>query len=368
MLTMPIHDNHEMNPKSELVTEQQSFPTPFSIEDLRRDVASVYLHHVRTIAWMRDPSTAATLVPGLEPEQANLLMWEAPPEDLGLTCDRLGGTTLMKALEFLYRYAFLGELDASAEPMEDESVYTWTSALVFDAAQGRLATEWSDHGSFTDDAASRCLMVCELANARLTLEGGEPFYSKFGNYPKDMATGDGSLTVRQMALLAGMEEKSIRAASNKVQKRANPLDTYSTESGTRIALDVAKAWLQSKNRYVPIKLRWSSAEIDLARTRFNNTKELHQALNARMQTRCQRDGEHVVMAQFKARLGVESLVSITDEHYMDAERMRKLGDVLELPADLLVLRCREAVTREALADVERALKQALSSEPPAARA
>lgn len=365
---MTIHIDHIMNPTPELLTEQQSFPIPFSIEDFRMDVAGVYLHHIRTIAWMRDPSTAATLVPSLELEQAGLLMWEMSPEDLGLTYERLRDTTLMRTLEFLYRYAFLGELDASAAPMEDESVYTWTSALVFDAAHGRLATEWSDNGSFTDDAASRCLMVCELANARRTLEGGEPFYFKFGNYPKDMATGDGCLTVRQMALLAGMEEKSIRAASNKVQKRANPLDTYSTENGTRIALDVAKAWLQSKNRYVPIKLRWSSAEMDLAKTRFSNTMELHQALNARLQTRCQRNGEHDVMSQLKAELGVESPMSITDEHYVTPDCMRKLAAILELPADLLVLRCREAVIREALADVERALKQVLSSEAQVTRA
>lgn len=337
-----------------------TFPVPFSLEDFRKDIANVFLHHLRTVAWMTDAQTAESIVPGLATEtDRHPLQWQADAEDVGLTYKRLQDTTLMKTLEFLYRYAFFGELDASADRMEDESIYTWTSALAYDAAHGRLALEWSDNGAFTDLAAERCLMVCELANARLTLDGGEAFYFKFGNYPKDSATGNGCLTIRQMALLAGMEEMSIRAAANKTQKRANPLETYPADGGTRIALSVAKAWLMSKGRYMPITVRWSAGEVDLEKKRFASSMELWHALKARQRMLQERTGQDV-LAPTLTLLNLDSLLKFVNHHLMDEMMGRKIAEALQLPADLLVLRCKEIAAREVLAEIERELREALA--------
>ncbi len=339
-----------------------NFPVPFTIESFRKDIANVFLHHLRTVGWMLDPRTAESLIPGLaEDQNCYELFWEADAEDIGLTYERLRDTTLMKTMEFLYRYAFFGELDASAERMDDESTYTWTSALVYDAANGRLADEWGDNGSFSYQAAGRCLMVCELANARHTLEGGEPFYFKFGSYGKDSVTGFDCLTIRQMALLAGMEEMSIRAAANKTQKRANPLETFSADGGTRIALDVAKEWLKSKGRYVPINVYWSNADIDLATTRFANSIQLWQALYACFKTFAKKVGEDEANARL-AQLSITSLISL-EIRDLDAQPdlTMKLAEMLDLPGELLVLRCKEVAAREVLQEIEQSLKEILKT-------
>lgn len=344
---------------TEALLDQTSsaFPVPFTLDDFRKDVCGVYLHHVRTIAWMTTSQVAATLIPGYESEDARDLMWEATPEELGVTYERIKDTTLMRTLERVYRYAYFGELDASYDRMEDESVFTWTCAVVYDAAHGRLALEWFDNGSVTANAAERCLTVCELANARHILNGGEGFYYKFGNYTKEATSADGCLTIRQMALLAGMEEMSIRAAANKKQKRANPLETYTDENGTRVALDVAKAWLQSKNRYVPITVRWSEGELDLTKTRFVARHELWHALTARIHSLAEQRGNE---PELRASLPC-SLDSFIDEHLADEQYSRKLAEVLELPPDLFALRCKEIDARERLQAVERALKAELAA-------
>lgn len=344
---------------TEVLLDQTSsaFPVPFTLDDFRKDVCGVYLHHVRTIAWMTTTQIAATLIPGYESEDAHDLMWEATPEELGVTYERIKNTTLMKTLERVYRYAYFGELDASYDRMEDESVYTWTCAVVYDAVHGRLALEWFDNGSVTADAADRCLTVCELANARHMLESGDYFYYKFGNYPKDPAVGDGCLTIRQMALLAGMEEMSIRAAANKKQKRANPLETYTDEKGTRVALDVAKAWLQSKNRYVPITVRWSEGELDLTKTRFVARHELWHALTARIRSLAEQQHNEPGM---KAALPC-SLDEFVDEHLDDEQFAGTVAEALELPRELFVLRCKEVDARERLHAVERELKAELAA-------
>lgn len=351
-----------MNPRTAPSSaDVSSFPVPFTLEDFGKDIANVFLHHLRTVAWMTDAATAESIVPGLAAEEDRYpLQWQADAADVGLTYERLKSTTLVKTLEFLYRYAFFGELDASADSMGDESIYTWTTALVYDAAHGRLAVEWSDNGSFTDKAAARCLMVCELANARHTLEGGEPFYYKFTSAVKDWSNEEGWLSVRQMALLAGMEEMSIRAAANKKQKRANPLETEPIDGNTRIAVDVAKTWLKSKGRYVPIAVRWSDAEFDLAKTRFATSTELWYAIEARYRTLCEREGEKV-MANIIQLLGLDNLLQFVNERLSDAALAEGVAKALDLPGDLFVLRCREVAARETLAQIERELKQAIAS-------
>lgn len=330
---------------------------PLSVEDLRKDAANVFLLHLRTIAWMTDVETAESIVCGLaEDHDRHPLMWQADAEDIGLTYERIKETALMRTLERLYRYAYFGELDGGAEPMSDESIYTWISALVFDAAHGRLADEWADNGSMSMQAAARCLTVCELANARHTLEGGEPFYFKFGSV-KDTNAEGGCLTIRQMALLAGMEEMSIRAAANKTQKRANPLLTYSTEGGTRVALDTAREWLQSKGRYVPVRVRWSDTELDLKKTRFSNENELYSALKARFDCRFA-DLGHEQAAQALENIGLESLLGFSGDRLNDRPLVLKLAELLDMPAELFALRCREVAAREELARIEELLKRA----------
>lgn len=338
------------------------FPVPFSLDAFRNDILEVFFHYVRIIGWIADEKTALQVM-NLEPANPGHLFnpeWSA--KDNGLNYEHVRGTQFAVALEHLYEFAFFGRRDLSAEPMEDEGYYMWVSDLVLDAFESSVSAHWDMYGSMASDHAKNCLVVAETANARVILEGGEPFsYFNNGSGRVESAS-EGVLTIRQMALLSGMEEMSIRAAAN--PKRANPLKTHTSDVGTRIAIDVAKEWLTSKGRYLPIEIYRSAGNVDLSKRGFADYQDLWHALNARCLMIADRDGLDLVkekLAALHLRLapGISEYLEIEDAAYANEPLIRLLADLLELPADLLVLRCKETVANEQLAAIGRQIKQAL---------
>jgi len=169
------------------------------------------------------------------------------------------------------------------------------------------------------------------------------------------------LTVRQLSLLSSMEEMSIRAAAN--PKRSNPLKTITTDQGTRIEISVALEWLKSKGRYVPITDVWSQAEINLASTRFDSFDALDGALQARYRSFCgerSRDELDAILSQANIRT-IEGLngpfIDMSEQDFQDVNKVQAVARALELPAELLALRVKEALTYENLRIIESALKQ-----------
>ena len=355
------------NPIVAIESHTSSFPTPFALDEFRKDIVEVFFHHVRTIARITNPLTAWKIT-GLEAtgEMNDILSYERSGAELGLTYEQIRMTPFASALEHLYGFAFFGRRDASAEPMEYESDYMWLADLVCDAMYGNVSMQWDSYGLDITERASRCVLVVETANARNVLEGGESF-SYFSNGPArgDSVGVDGSLTIRQMALLSGMEEMSIRSAAN--PKRANPLKTHTEDGGTRVDIEVAKEWLKSKGRYVPVTLFYSASDVDLTKRRFGDFQEIRFALNQRFLMIAGRDGEANIQAKLK-EIGLEvksgfyrQHLDIDDSAYANDQLVRSLAETLELPADLLVLRCKELVASQQLADIEKQLRHAVSA-------
>ncbi|MGF6920637.1 hypothetical protein [Paraburkholderia sp. 40] len=215
--------------------------------------------------------------------------------------------------------------------------------------------------------------VAQLANARHILENGEGFsyfsrrLGKKEERNEEERNDLDSLTVGQLALLANMEEMSVRAAAN--PKRATPLETFTTPEGTRIGRDVAKAWLQAKDRYIPVKRYWSAGEVDLQKRRFKDPHDLLRALDQRRKALIARlETNTLDPALLNAGVQLENsydgpyLAFDVMNRFDDAAFMTTLADLLELAAPWLVLRAREAATLARLAEVERELK-ALSQPP-----
>lgn len=335
---------------------------PIGLEGFQSDVTNVFLHYVRSIGWMTDAETAWSLLklPVCDATH-RLFNPELYADDLGLTYEHIQSTEFARAMQRMYDYAYFGQLDLSAEELGYESVHTWITALVMDVTESAVAYEWDSYGLDILACSRRCAQVAETANARVILEGGEPLFLSFKGNGKHDGTEQGYLTVRQMSLLAGMEEMSIRAAAN--PSRANQLKPTKTDSGTRFEIDIAKDWLISKKRYIPVQKRWSEGELELATKRFTSLSELDLALNARFKTLCNKYGEEAIRAQFTT-LGISTgnayvgpYCSIEDKDFAQEEKMRGLAEVLGLPADLLVLRIKEVLAAEQLRAIERAIKE-----------
>ncbi|WP_454754539.1 hypothetical protein [Cupriavidus necator] len=336
------------------------FLSPPPIEVLRQDLVEMYLFQLGNLAWMvgeqavhrvlqRTPGTAVLSLGG-------------DAAEFGLTYDDIRGTDLAVEMERLYHYAYFGRLDDSAEFMGEESIYNWLTAILFDIQQSQTAAFRSNYYQRkTLESAHRCVLIAELANARNILEGGESFFHFSRANTKDEAAFDDRLTVRQLALLAGMEEMSIRAAAN--PKRANVLKTITEDGRTRFELDVAKEWLRSKGRYIPITRYQSENDIDLTKRRFADPKELWELLNARLHFLSRSEDESELVSKV-VDLGL-SLVpdgtggqsfAVEEAQMRDSNTMKALANVLRLPGDLLALRMREALARAELSAVEQGLR------------
>ena len=342
---------------------------PPALDAFRADILEVFLFYVRSMAVMTNETTAWTLTgaPPLTELKGELLSPDVDAADFGLHYNHVRTSQLAVVLEAIYQYAYFGRREATIDDaMELGTIYTWITALVIDAARGEVQDEWESFGG-GHGGADRCLRALELANARAVLEGEDGFYWFVDS------TGAGALTVRQMALLAGMEEMSIRAAAN--PKRANTLQTYSDQGNTRIAIDVAKAWLQSKGRYVDVTLVDSTAPVDLTRQRFTTVDAFRTMIDTQYERLlsdekfAQRAPAHLQAAGLfwesghVWQLGALDLVA---PDFADEETLRALANVLDLPADLLVLRALEAIASQQLARVQRQLEEVLKSPLPSA--
>lgn len=368
--TIHIDNMHEQNTLDANSSFAQKLASKYPIETIRDDIATVLGHYIRTLAraigtdlhyvW-RMPQIDVSLDTG------DLFNPDRTAADMGLTYDQVRHTDLARYMEALYSFAVHARLDASVESMTYESLYMWIADTLMDAADGHVAEQWDSYigggGTFISESANRCLQVAELANARHILENGEGFsYFSRRRGKKEISSSDlDSLTIGQLALLADMEEMSVRAAAN--PKRATPLRTDATPEGTRIARDVAKAWLQEKGRYIPVVQYWSAGDVDLQNRRFKDPHDLLRALDQRRKALIGRlETNTLDAALLEAGLKLETFAGekyLADEvmtRFDDAACMTTLAGLLELPAPWLALRAREAATLARLADVERELK------------
>ena len=343
-------------------SQDTSFPVPFSVEEFHFDVLTLYVDHVRKSDWFiqRDQLKSVAdhssqiwqlFIKRIPDEPDALHSCGTSASEIGVTYDDIRLTPFAERLDVLYQYAFFGNVDMNKTAIESEGDYSWIAALVCDCKDSFYMQEWDDFGNDVKASAENCFNVVELANARWQLENGEKF-SHMGLSPTNESTGTGDeLTIRQMALLAGMEEMSIRAAAN--PKRSNPLITFSAEGKTRITTAAAKAWLISKNRYVPIQYQFSAADFDLAKRKFSDFDDFIQVSKTRLFFLL---SETPDVKKLESDLAELTTIYHNDFQWMsDPVLVQKLSEHLKLPPELFALRLRQLQASEELKAVEREL-------------
>lgn len=352
-----------------------AFPVPFLIESFRNDIMDVLLHYVRTVGRVtscgnEEKNHLLWSLIGMQPSESIFKLYnpELNAIDLGMRYENIKESTLAQYMERLYEFAFYGRKDPSAEDMEYESTYMWVTDLVMDALQSHITEEWDSYGGIIKKPAAHCALVAETANARCILEYGKYFSYYSGGKDGNQLPEEGSLTIRQMALLSGMEEMSIRSAAN--PKRANRLKTYTSDKGgTRVTRDEAKEWLKLKGRYVPVTTYSSSAELNLVKQKFSRYLDLESALDTRAIVLASRIGEDEIKNKLE-ELGVRNhpkfsfennFIAMNAENFTNETLIKKIAELLELPQDLLVLRCKQTAANEQLSVIERQLQDAVQS-------
>lgn len=335
-----------------------AFPVPFSLEQLREDMVEVYLHQLRTLVQFAPEQKVREFAGKTGSDIPTLFETKYHAMDYELAFEDIAGSELAQTLEWQYQFGFLG-LDLGPRAfMEMDTSHTWIAAYLMDVVTSEFAT-WAE---VAKEPFDRCLHTSRLANARHVLEGGEDFlpYTFDGD---DGCKVEGALTVRQVSLLAGMEEMSVRTAMSR--KGPNQLASFKEGRRTLIRITDAKEWLQAKNLYVPLVTPDRLGEgIDLVHTKFADSRSLFEAINNRYAYQIARSSAEDMCAKkdgIAQKYGLPSLNELEADHLLRSDITNDLALMLDLPPDLFTLRAKEAVLLERLAQTTRALTTTIKS-------
>lgn len=334
-------------------------PQPFTLDQLREDILDIYMLQLRAMCLLSSEQGVWALAGKRGISDGSLWDGRLTADDYGLTYADVAGSNFAKALEQQFSFGFTGLDTHLCEPMEPETMHAWVAAYLSDLRSSAFADEWGTYGGSIN--VSRCLHTCELANARVVLEGGENFFPYISDKDDERNKADGALTVRQLALLAGMEEMTIRTAISR--KGPNQLKAFKDDRRTLISLEEAKAWLRLKDRYLPVSSQSHAGSLlDLSRTGFTSKFGLALALMHRsdyiggLDARADHRGRLDALA---GRLGLKGLDFDNSALLLNADAMRELAGLLQLPPELLVLRAKEAVLHEELASTTADLRDCI---------
>lgn len=347
-------------------TTSSEVSAPFSKDQLRQDVLTIFWMQVRLTTLFVDNARIWALL--ARPVEREGLLWDMDrvPADFDLTYAAVASSTFAQAMEQQYDFAFLGVRTDLLEPMEYETMHTWVAAYLLDLMTSRFVEESESFGQDLHSAIQRCLHTSELANARLVLEGKENFaYFNSAQHDgkQDEPTALNALTIRQIALLAGMEEMSVRTAASR--KGPNQLQTFKEDTRTLVRVEDARVWLKARGKYVPITRSWQGRELRLDQTKFESVGELDQALQNQLgyvKSLPSTQGDpSALLSQAFEQSGLGSFFVVTAEVTGNRDLLTKIAGVLQLPSDLLILRAEQAQLNNDLYYLERRIAQRLDS-------
>lgn len=372
-----INTSLAMNSETLQSPQEGSFPVALSIEDFRDHLVTLFFMQLRTISFLTDDVTAWQIT-GKTPrdgDRNSVFAFGESPKKSDLTYEDIRHTDFAQCMDAMYKFAYHGVLDMNREAMDFCSDYTSIANIVRDASRSLSAMYWDKHGETNQvGSAPKTYEVIELANSRCILENNVSFlYDEDLDIFDENAGKQSRLTIRQMALLAGMEEMSIRAACN--PKRANPLRITSENGRTFIESTNAKAWLMEKNRYISLKNPWSDRSFDLAANRFSNLPELLQVIHERHLLIQSKNSSLVSVSarhtesfvKIKNYLTTKSngraadakkidFLGIETALLSDSDFIHELAEFLEFPVNLFALRVREVLLNEEMKSIRNELK------------
>lgn len=155
-------------------------------------------------------------------------------------------TSLWEAVSAMYDYGVSGIPSDQSDLSMTDGIYADTELFVtaIDSAAMRLYLQEDE-----TDIPSKVIRTVQTAVARHILEGGER-YTDFGAISEG-GYGAGHLSIKEIALLADMDERSVRNASN--PKTPGALKTVQIGKRTMVEPEEAKRWLSGRKGYVPLQ-------------------------------------------------------------------------------------------------------------------
>ena len=359
-------NNQEINPYAVTDKYSSEFPVNYTETALKKDIFAIYLETAMSIYMISNEGVASKVV-GMILEKTDLVLHECEVMDILMLYDKedsdppiayedICKTPLVQAMEEFYRFAYLGiqiEEDIPGKYIRTEMIIKGWEML-------------PERGTFSDGLLTRCRDMIDLARARDILEQTNVFidYQIGGDNQNEKDRIKDALTIRQMALLAGMEEMSVRAAAN--PNRANPLITFKGEGGrTLVSIEEAKRWLISKKRYVIVRDGIYN-NMDIQFRLFESLDQLADALQKLYMRKPRWVGDDGCLERSYEKVleklgfefetnGNDRIIKIERRNLKDKALVSELEKIFDIKKGVLDLKVEQTLARENLARIEKEL-------------
>ena len=321
----------------------------------------IYIYWARLTALLSSPERGAAWLKRPPVDSSDLFDPDLGPEECEMTFADIADIDFVKYSGWMYDYAVHAVDHASAERMGDETPYTWFSAYVFDLSNGTLPEQYTnDSGDSVRAAADRWLVIAQLANARNILEDGESFFHFSRMHGAEDAGGMGDLSVKQLALLAGIDEVAVRAAAS--IRQSDPLPIIERGGHSFVQITSAKTWLEKKGRYRPVHFSTHRSGIDLATAEIRGSSDLAAVLDRRIEEIRKCDIRQNVWKRLeKAGVVRGDGVPLDTLRTLDQRFLASVATELDVDAETLLLRSQEAIAKDTLLRIAGELHRHTSS-------
>lgn len=331
---------------------------PFTKAEMLQQLGRALLLYIRSTSWVLDGDAARRLVD-----------WPAPPDHDALTNpfftdfyevarEEGRGLDLAKFSAYrifadLYDYGVLGVLQSDIFPMDDATDATFPMAFVFDCADSQLLFEMQA-GWFVP--LQHCIQTARMSIARQVLDGG-----KRTLVPMDYEVPDGLLAIPEVALLANMEEGSVRnAASGK--KTADSLPTVAREGKRYVEPKAALKWLRTRRGFRETQVKGYMVDFDPRTRAFRGGWEVVDFVRQRAET------IDLTLEELADRVGLPKSAKSAEFRFQrlddlcDPQVTRRLAELLGINERMLSLRLQECSAEERVTELRRVIDQARGEE------
>jgi hypothetical protein len=267
--------------------------------------------------------------------------------DQSFTIDDLYVT---RSVEQFYDYGLMGV--RNMEPVESGGANDWTFAygLVWDTSHSILISESLNGEPVT---AKKCLCAAKAFFARLVLDGNERT-SIYGDeiIPSDM------LSIPEVAILAGLDERTVRNATSK--NATNRLETDVVDNSIFIPREAALVWLQNKRGFIPTRVGDDLPSLAALNGGFVTPSEAGDFVRKNRE-RLQLD-QTGLLAKAGVTMDPAGLNSIeTGQIINDEAALNAIGIALGFNGQLFALRLLEAKQKQNLRDLQHRILTACRS-------
>lgn len=160
----------------------------------------------------------------------------------------INGLPVTNTVEQFYDYGLAGTRNFEIDLVIGATEWTFAYGFIRDASTSFLISE-SRNGA--PAKATKCLHAARAFFARLVLDGGERIFWEDGEWGEGAPRGD-VLTLAEVALLAVLDERTVRNATSK--STVNRLNTVVIGSNIYIPREAAIAWLTTKRGFTPTRV------------------------------------------------------------------------------------------------------------------